>query len=354
LWFEKTSGKHWLGGLGVGAESPGFELNDMGRINTADDIDSWAWLRYRDNEPGKLFQNWWINAGGGSGWNFGRVRQYSYIDLESLWTFKNFWGSFIGYEYFPPSQSDNLTRGGPLMGTGESWNMAAELWSSGKNKTTWNVWTNYSEDEFGGWSGWLGGGLTVRPGSRWQLSLNPRWNRKISSRQYIDTQAGGSAATFGGRYIFSFIERSQLSTQLRLNLAFTPDLTLELYAEPFVASGRYYDFGELEAARSKFLRQYGTDGTTITETEDGVYEVTDGTDTFNIEQSDFNVLSFRSNLVLRWEWSPGSTFFFVWQTNRSGSNSNGSLVNPSNLLDSFKEDGANFLAVKITYWIPFL
>ena len=163
------------------------------RSNTVRFLRDERWHYFqRGNEPGKLFQNWWISTSGGTGWNFGRVRQYSYIDLESVWTFKNFWGSFVGYEYFPPAQSDNLTRGGPLMGTGESWNAAAELWSSGKNKTTWNGWTNYSEDEFGGWSGWLGGGLTVRPGSRWQISLNPRYNRRISSRQYIDTQSGGT------------------------------------------------------------------------------------------------------------------------------------------------------------------
>ncbi|MDH3216683.1 MAG: carbohydrate binding family 9 domain-containing protein, partial [Candidatus Krumholzibacteria bacterium] len=123
LWFEKASGKHWLWGGGVGAESPGFEINDTGRLGTADDIDGWSWLRYRENEPGKLFQNWWVQSRVGSGWNFGGDRQYAYLDMESGWTLKNFIGTFLGYEYFPAAQSDDLTRGGPSMATASQWNV---------------------------------------------------------------------------------------------------------------------------------------------------------------------------------------------------------------------------------------
>ncbi len=354
LWFEKNSGKHWLWGFGGGSESPGFELNDGGRLSTADDIDGWAWLRYRENDPGTLFQKWWVSASTGHGWNFGRVRQYSFLDLESVFTFKNFMGTFVGVEYFPDAQSDNLTRGGPSMGTGASWNAHWELWSGTQKKTTWGLWADYNEGETGGWSYWTGGNVTFRPGDRWEVSFGPRWNHSSSSRQYVDTQSGGSAATYGDRYIFSFIERSSLRLQTRLNFAFTPDLTLEWYAEPFAASGRYHDFGELDAARSKDLRFYGTDGTTIEEIERGIYEVTDGSDTFQIEQEDFNILSYRTNLVLRWEWRPGSTLFFVWQQNRAGYDPIGNRVGPSNLFDAVSAQGDNFLAVKLTYWIPFL
>ncbi|MFQ5510824.1 MAG: DUF5916 domain-containing protein [Candidatus Krumholzibacteriia bacterium] len=354
LWFEKNGGEHWLWGGFAGAESPGFEINDTGRLGTADDIDSRAWVRYRENDPGRHFQSWWANASLGSGWNFDRDRQYAFLDLESVFTFKNFMGSFLGYEYFPAAQSDNLTRGGPSMGTGKNWNGWAELWSNNQKKTTWNVWGGYSEGETGGWSYNLGGGITLRPGDRWQVSFNPRWNQRVSSRQYIDTFGGGSQATFGSRYLFSSIERSQLVTQLRLNYSFTPDLSLELYAEPFAASGRYFRFGELSAARSKDLRHYGTDGTSILNNGDGTYTVTDGAQTFDFEQPDFNFLSFRSNLVMRWEWSPGSTLFLVWQQNRSDDNESGSLVGPTRLFDALSAEGDNFVALKVTYWLPFL
>ena len=62
---------------------------------------------------------------------------------------------------------------------------------------------------------------------------------------------------------------------LRANYTFKPDLSLEVYAQPFAASGRYYDFGELPAPRALELRYYGTDGTTATTNADGSITVTD-------------------------------------------------------------------------------
>jgi hypothetical protein len=239
------------------------------------------------------------------------------------------------------------------METGMSWNVWGEVQSSAQNKTTWSLGGGYGADELGGWWTELGGGVTFRPGARWELSFNPRMLHSVSARQYIDTQID-STAVYGERYVFSFIERSELVLVGRLNFAFTPDMTLEWYAEPFISSGRYYDFGELQAPGSRDLRAYGTDGTTISESGDGTYAVTDGGQSFEINQSDFNVLSYRTNLVLRWEWSPGSTVFLVWQQNRSGFEPIGNLVKPSGLWDAMTAPGENFLAIKITYWIPFL
>ena len=132
-------------------------------------------------------------------------------------------------------------------------------------------------------------------------------------------------------------------------------MTLEWYAEPFAASGRYRNFGELPAAGSQDLRIYGTDGTTIATVDPGKeYQVTDGSDTFTIEQADFNVFSYRTNLVLRWEWRPGSTLFLVWQQNRSQAVPTGDLVGPRDLGHAMSAPGDNFFGAKITYWIPFL
>ena len=131
-----------------------------------------------------------------------------------------------------------------------------------------------------------------------------------------------------------------------------PDLTLELYAEPFAASGRYYGFGELAAARTNDLRVYGAEGTTIGRAPDGALLVTDRSARFSLADPDFNVRSFRSNLVLRWEWRRGSTLFVVWQQRRSATDPRGDLVRPRGLWDAVTATGDNFFAVKLTYWLP--
>jgi hypothetical protein len=192
-----------------------------------------------------------------------------------------------------------------------------------------------------------------QPNDRITIGTEPRYVRSSDPRQYLSTLDGGSDATFGGRYVFGFIERSEISAPLRLNYSFTPDVSLQLYAEPFAASGRYSDIGELAAARTFDLRLYGTDGTTIERDEEGDYTITDGDDEFTIGNPDFNTLSFRSNLVFRWEWRPGSTLFVVWQANRSSFSDDGSPVDLGSMFDAFGAAGQNILSVKLTYWLPF-
>jgi hypothetical protein len=193
----------------------------------------------------------------------------------------------------------------------------------------------------------------MRPTGQWTFSAAPQYARLVEPRQYLTTRAGGSALTYGQRYIFSFIDRSTLSAQFRLSYLVKPDLTVELYAEPFAASGRFSGFGELPAPRSRALRAYGAaPGTSLSRGPDGAVHVTDGAESFTLPDPDFNIISFRSNLVLRWEWNPGSTMFLVWQQNRAGSRAGGNLVGPGRLWDSFTATGDNFLALKIAYWLP--
>jgi hypothetical protein len=170
------------------------------------------------------------------------------------------------------------------------------------------------------------------------------------ARQYITALSGGRPETYGRRYIFGLVDRTTLSTQFRVNYTFKPDVTLDVYAEPFAASGQYRGFGELQAARSRHLRMYGTDGTTITRLADGSYSITDGAATFTLSNRDFNVRSYRSNVVLRWEWRPGSTLFVVWQQDRSSTVAEGQHVGINDLFGSLSSPGDNVFAIKTTVW----
>src|SRR6185503_11487048 len=133
------------------------------------------------------------------------------------------------------------------------------------------------------------------------------------------------------------------------NYTFKPDLNLDFYAEPFAASGRYDRFGELLAARSRYLRVYGQNGTTATIQTDSSTLVQDGSVRFTISNPDFDVLSFRSNLVLRWEWRPGSMLYLVWQQNRSSSAVARARAGLGDLFDSFSAPGDNFFAIKASF-----
>jgi hypothetical protein len=182
--------------------------------------------------------------------------------------------------------------------------------------------------------------------------VTPTYIRQRDSQQYVATIGGGRPVTYDQRYVFSYIDRSTLSTQFRMGFTLKPDVNIDLYAEPFAASGRYYDFGELNAPRVRQRRLYGTDGTTVTVQPDGSRAITDGASTFTLRNFDFNVRSFRSNVVLRWEYRPGSTLYLVWQQNRHVSEPLGNRVSAGDMFRSLTAPGSNYFVVKMSFWKP--
>ncbi|MGI9077804.1 MAG: hypothetical protein ACR2G6_10850 [Gemmatimonadaceae bacterium] len=105
--------------------------------------------------------------------------------------------------------------------------------------------------EFGAITNRISGLLSFRPDPRWQLSLQPNYLIFQDAQQYVTTLSGGRPETYDRRYVFAYIDRSTLFTDIRLNYTLKPDITLELYAQPFAASGRYSDFGELSAPQRR-------------------------------------------------------------------------------------------------------
>ena len=351
---RKATGKHWLGGAGYGYESPDFELNDAGILNSADDINSWGWLSYRENTPGKLFRRYNFEFFGESAWNTSGTRTYSggSLNFESTW--RNYLNTWINFEVQLGGLNDDRTRGGPLMKFEKGWDIASGFNTNFSATTRLSGQGTYAHDELDGWLYRLSSTVSTRLGTRWEFSVAPSYSRENQPRQWIELsdQSFGPAATYGKRYAFSRIKMSTLRLQWRMNYFFTPDLSLEVYAEPFSASGRYYSQGELRAARTTDIKVYGTEGTTISRNSNGELEVTDGANTFQILDDDYGVRSFRSNVVLRWTFQPGSTLYLVWQRNLGENKEPGKMVNFGSLFDSFGADGSDFFALKIAYWIP--
>lgn len=355
LQFAKRSGEHWLYNASISADSPNWELNDVGQLGIADDITQLASLTYRETKPGKLFRNYRFSPGFVNNWNFGGILKEQVIWLDSDFTFLNFRWVNTSLGRHSDVMSDQLTRGGPLMGRPANWWAGLGFGNNRSAKTRWrtNVFWN---DRHNGSTLNLSGSLSLEPSDRMRVSFSPRYRRVTNGLQYVTTLDRATDRTFGQRFIFSTVEQSTLSARLGINYSFSPDLNLDFSAEPFTSSGRFSDFSELPEARSFDLRRFGTDGTTITENvaEDGTrsFHVTDGDESFTLDDRDFNTISFRSNLVLRWEFKPGSTLFVTWRQNRSKFEQTGDFVTPGSLFDSITAPGSNTLSVKFSYWLP--
>jgi len=348
---ERRRGRHWLWQGGAELSSPEFETNDVGRLNTTDYMVVDGELEYRDTEPNWWRRNYSLSLRTRGEWDYGGELQQLRIGPNLRMTWPNFWQLRMESGFRPRAQNARLTRGGPLMQQPSGWDFELDVESSDASETRGAVGVGYGRTEDGGLTFEVEGGFEAQPGPRWQISVSPQYEREIDTQQYVTAIGGGGLATYGSRYVFAHIDRSTYSTEVRWNFTFKPDLTLDLYGEPFAASGRYAHIGELVAARTRSIRRYGTDGTTLTTLPEGAHRVTDGPATFTLRHRDFNVLSFRSNLVLRWEWRPGSTLYLVWQQDRSAEIFTPDRVSLNDLFESVGRRGDNFFAIKASFWL---
>ena len=348
--LERRNARHWLWEGQIEAESPGFEPNDIGRVVLTDGRSLVGRLAYRETAPGR----WWRNYSAGvftrHVWNYGGERQLGRINPTFAVLWPNFWGTEVGGDFNLRLQDHRLTRGGPLMEQPASWKVMLDVRSNSSARTRGDGSLGYGRDEAGGLNFWIGGMVNVISRSQWEFSIRPRYERLVDTQQYLTTLPGGGAATYGSRYVFGYVDRSTYSTQVRGNYTFKPDLTLDFYGEPFAASGRHDHIGELVAAQTRLRRRYGGDGTTLSLVGD-TYQVTDGGTSFTLEDEDFNILSFRSNLVLRWEWRRGSTLYLVWQQDRSSDVITPNRVSVADMFSSVGRAGDNYFAIKTSFWI---
>ena len=350
--FDKTGGRHWLWGANTKIDSEDFEVNDFAQLNGADGWMTNANIRYRETQPGRVFRNYSFQVDTMTDTTLRGLMQSGRVRGSVNVTWLNYWTSSINFARELPTTSASLTRGGPLMGRGPGWNTSLNVGnrSTSRTRLTGNVYFQRNDD--GASTGRVQGTVSMRPGPRWQFSVSPYYDRVTEPQQYISTLPGGRAATFNNRYVFAFIDRSTMSMEYRLGLTLKPDVNLDIYAEPFAASGHFYDYGELLAPGSRERLKYGTGGTALTINPDGSQVVTDGAATINLRNRDFNTLSFRSNVVLRWEWRTGSTIYMVWQQDRSGTDIFGDRVGVNDAFRSLTAPGPNIFLIKTSFWIP--
>jgi len=349
---DKNAGRYTLWGIQASVKTPGFEINDIGQMNRADAIEFNADLQLRDTEPGKLFRYFQFGHAVFGHYDFGFERQSLRLSHSTLLSFHNFWNLSFRAMHSTRAMSNSQTRGGPYMGTPSGWNYNVGLSGNPFRATTWSVGAGWANDRLGGTGYGFSVSVSTRPGPQWEASITPRLTNTTNPRQFIGALGDGPTATFGRRYLFAFVDQRTVSTQVRLNYAFTPNLTVQGYAEPFASSGRFYRFGELAQPRTHRLKEYGIAASTVlTPRGGGRYDVTDGATAFSFESPDFNVFSFRSNLVVRWEWLPGSTLFAIWQQNRGAALLTGTRVGIGSLWDAVEAPGDNFFALKASYWL---
>ncbi len=352
----KGSGLHWGGNLAYQVTSPGFESNDLGFMRTADRQAFSSILYYQENKPGRVFRNQVLAAFTNQTWNYDRDFVFNAYTSFFEATLLNFSRVSVRGQYLAEVKDDRLTRGGPLGVVPRGFASEIDYNSDRRKRVTFGGEVGYARDAEGQFQLGLESELAVQPAPGIRITVSPQFVREHSLAQFVTASTDATAtATFGRRYVFATLDQTSLAIVTRADWTFTPALSLQLYVQPFVASGGYKDFKELEKGGTFDYAVYGRDRGTIA-LANGVYRIdpdanVSTANNISIGDPDFNFRSLRGNAVVRWEYRPGSTLFFVWQQQRSGETPLDDFRFGRDYGALFRQKPENVFTIKATYWL---
>jgi len=360
------------GGLTAALMSPGFELNDAGFQTSTDDREVYGFINRRWTKPSRLFRFAFIGNNLDYSENFDRVKTGFRYNANSNVTFLNNWNADAHYSWAARALSPSLTRGGPLALVPGFWNVSGGVGTDSRRFISSYTGFGYSRNDVAGWGVGVFSSIDIRPTKATTISIQPSYNASDSKVQYVQTQADPTAtATYGHQYIFSEVAQHSLDLTTRLNITFKPNLSLQIYTQPFVATGDYHELKELQRAGSLDYVMYGrTPGSTLQcrNAKDEVVSCSlqsgiaayiadpDGAGpraNVRVDNQDFNSRSLNGNAVLRWEYRPGSTMFFVWNTRCSTDLANPRFNAGGDMRRLCQGPSDNIFAVKANYWFSF-
>ena len=352
--LAKQTGK-WKYNLKLESYSPGFDTNDVGFMTRSDLIASHAVLLYDNPEPGERIRNrnWWL--GKYQNWNHDGDLIANGLFGSAWMQLRNYWTVFGSAGASAEVYDDRQTRGGPVAKDPGGYNFGLGFGTDDRKRLIFSAEQNNSFDDEGGFS--HGGYVSLRykPTSNLSVAVSPSYNRSRSPFQYVTTVADPLArSTFGARYVFAEIDRETLEIGTRLDWTFTPRLSLQLYLQPFVASGDYHGFKELARPRSLDHTVYGVDAGTIA-ADGGRFAVDpDGAGPaapFTFGDPDFNFRSLRGSAVVRWEFRPGSAAYLVWNENRADVARVGDFDVDRDFSRLGSAPADDVFLLKISYWL---
>jgi hypothetical protein len=353
-----TQTEHWSSQLRAYQITPGFEVNDMGFQPAADRRAVTGMLIHSQPSPIGIMQRFNVWLATASAWNTAGDFVTNIHGTGGYFRFKNFWsvnaqvlGSFR-------SLDDRLTRGGPIAQSPASMRYGFNLNSDSRKDFRVSVVTNQSRTEMGEWSQFYRLSVRYRPHPAASISVGPSFSRNFSETQYITSVSdAGAEATYGRRYVFSDLDQTTVATDIRMEWTFTPDISLQLFVQPFISVGSFDRFKQLERPGSMAYSVYGEDAGSVSyDEETGRYEIDpdgSGEAAFQFGNPDFNFRSLRGNAVVRWEFRPGSTIFFVWQQNRTSRERVGTLNLGNDYSELFRTPADHTFLVKFSYWLGY-
>ncbi|HEX8172354.1 MAG TPA: DUF5916 domain-containing protein [Thermoanaerobaculia bacterium] len=337
--FAKHAGK-WQYNIEADAFSPGYETNDVGFMTRSDILTTHAVLLYVDPDPWRNTRrrNFWVGKFQHWNWDGDLIQNGLWYDGNV--TFNSYRRGYVWGGTELSTIDDRATRGGPAIRRPRRIWSGAQYGTDTRKPLSFDVWSEQLREEGGGWDNVYAVSATYRPTTRMSLKVTPSYRSSRLSQQYV--------LTTDGRYIFSGIDQNIVDVAMRADYTFTSRLSLQVYLQPYVATGDYHDFKEVSRPRSHEFNVYDD---IAYDPETDFYTVGGVTPrAFSFSDPDFNYRSVRGNAVVRWEFRPGSSLYVVWNESREDELPFGDFRPGRDVRSTFTAPSRDVFMVKVSYW----
>jgi hypothetical protein len=338
--------------------TPGFENNDAAFLTRTDYIWAGGNVRWQNNQPTRYSRYLSFTAGAQRQYNFDGDLNDSQFHGHGFYQFLNYWSIGAFAIRFQERADERMTRGGPVVHRSPGTFMSGNIGSDSRRTLVLQLDGGGFRGEDGTREFNVNTSVRFKPATSLAVTLGPSFNGGRSKGQFVSSFADPSADHFfGQRVVFSDLEHRTLSMNTRVSATFSPTLTLEIFAQPFISSGDYSEFKEYTATRTTERRVFDSGQLSALQSasgRDSVYVLDPDRDpataNFMFRNPDFNFRSLRGNAVLRWEYRPGSTLFVVWQQQRAGSEPFGDFSFSRDAGGVFSTRPDNIFLLKASYW----
>ena len=178
--------------------------------------------------------------------------------------------------------------------------------------------------------------------------MNIDYSTKMDKLQYVDTEIYDQK----NNYILGQLHQQTLGMTFRVDYNITPEISIQYYGSPFATYGRYSDFKVITDARNaNFSNRFKIINPVLVNGSE--YQIDGNNDSspdYSFKKPDFNFNQFRSNMVFRWEYRPGSQIFLVWSNERTDwlNPGNEPLHTAAGRLSAVSPN--NIFLIKFNYW----
>ncbi|QTD39009.1 carbohydrate binding family 9 domain-containing protein [Polaribacter batillariae] len=347
----KQGGGNWRYNTGFVWRSPELELNDVGFLRNTDQIIQFAEGKYLWQVPKGIYREMEVGLEQSSTYDFGGNLNRIRFELQGEVSWKNNWFTEIGVGGSNQIYSNAFLRGGPRWRAADDTFYYAFVGSDRSKKlstTLGYVMVRSNEDVFH--INRYVFRMNYQPFDSFSISLDNEFEQTQDKTQYVTTKDFENAK----RYILGNIENDSWTTTLRLNYSLNPNFSVQFYGQPFISRGRYSNFNFVNnSLASSFNNRVNlfdenqisvdkNDTILIDENRDNVTD-------YSFEKPDFSFVQLQTNLVVRWEYIPGSELFFVWARGSSGTQDFDDSLSKSIRTQVFDVPANDTFLIKATY-----